>query len=446
MSESKSRDSKGADTSSSIGPDITDCPLERSVQTRNARIYAAQISLIYLSAPALYVGFLQAGLCKHLQMSDTVANLPSATYLSMAWVPVIVAWLFPQARLLKRLMCVAYVLMSVFGGLLVAVLITNPSGGVVVGALIAHAAVLGATIPVSSILGWEALNRGVSTRLRGKALGWAFGWGPLFAVVGSLSAQLILDGKLLGVSAPAWLIWGYPYSHAVLFGVSSICMGVAAFLARLYQIPLPTVDNERESFRTSVIGGLRSFAGNRILFIACIAYLLVYAGNMVQVNMSIFAQQAIGEMSGELAGYQLTLRFFFKILCGFFLGWLLTRTNPKMPLLVTLGLQILGVVWVLCVPGYWFLLAFGINGAGELFGVYYMNYPVQCSPKSQVRRNVGFLSLLSTVVGLAPVFYGFVSDNWGMRASFSVALVILLGTACLVVTQLPSNPRPKVTE
>ena len=89
------------------------------------------------------------------------------------------------------------------------------------------------------------------------------------------------------------------------------------------------------------------------------------------------------------------------MLCGFLLGWLLTRTNPKVPLLVTIGLQIAGVLWVLSVPGYWFLLAFGLNGAGELFGVYYLNYPVRCSAKWQVRRNIAFLVLISTFVGVA---------------------------------------------
>ena len=130
------------------------------------------------------------------------------------------------------------------------------------------------------------------------------------------------------------------------------------------------------------------------------------------------------------------------MLCGFFLGWLLVRTNPKTPLLVTIGLQIAGVLWVLFVPGYWFLLAFGINGAGELFGVYYMNYPMECSAKSQVRRNIAFMSVLSTLVGLSPVFYGWVSDTWNLRASFWAALALLLFTAVMVIVKLPANPQP----
>ena len=420
-----------------------ECNLELRYQNRNALIYAAQISLIYLAAPALYVGFVQAGLCKHLHTSDTIANLPSTVFLAMAWAPVVVAWLFPQARLLKSTMGIAYWLMAAMGLVVAAVLVAKPSSGLIIGALIAHAAVLGAANVVANVLSWEALDRGVSPRLRGKALGLAFGWGPGFAVIGSLSAQLLLDGKLFGWVPPAWLGVAYPYSYAMLFAASGVCMALAAILASYYRIPLPRQDVERESFNKAIIGGFKSFLGNRVLLIASIAYLLVYCGNMVQINMSIFTHEAVGRLSEDLAGYQLTLRFAFKMVFGFFLGWILTRTNPKVPLLVTVGLQIAGVLWVLLVPGYWFMLAFGINGAGELFGVYYMNYPVQCSPKSRVRANIAFLALISTFVGLAPVLYGWISDTWSLRASFGAALALLVFTATLVYLKLPTNPRPR---
>ena len=419
------------------------CTLEPRLQNRNALIFAGQIALIYLAAPALYVGFLQAGLCKRLNTSDTMANLPSTVFLAMAWGPVAVAWLFPQARLLKKVMGWGYAVTAAIGLGVAAVLLAPSSPALIIGALVVHAAVLGITNGVVNALGWEALNRGVDARLRGRALGLAYGWGPGCAVVSSLGAQLILDGKLLGWTPPAWLAIGYPYNYALLYAGSAGCMALAAYLASLYRIPVPHLDVERETFQTAVVGGFQAVIRNRILLIACVAYLLMYCGNMVQNNMSIFTREAVGRSPEDLAGYQLTLRFSFKMLCGFMLGWLLARTNPKVPLLVTAGLQIAGVLWVLLVPGYWFLLAFGINGAGELFGVYYMNYPAQCSPRSQVRRNIAMLALISTLVGLSPVLYGWISDTWSLRASFCAALVLLLFTTALVIVALPKNPRPR---
>ncbi|MSU64966.1 MAG: hypothetical protein EXS38_02425 [Opitutus sp.] len=196
------------------------CTLEPRLQNRNALIFAAQIALTYLAAPALYVGFLQAGLCKRLHTSDTIANLPSTIYLAMAFGPVAVAWLFPQARLLKTVMSCGYIVTAFIGVGVATVLVATSSATAIIGTLVVHAAVLGITNGVVNVLGWEALNRGVDARLRGKALGLAYGWGPGFAVVSSLGAQLLLDGKLFGWSPPASLQMGYPYNYAFLYAGS----------------------------------------------------------------------------------------------------------------------------------------------------------------------------------------------------------------------------------
>jgi len=421
----------------------TECPLAPQDQQVNARIYAANVALLYLAAPALYVGFVQAGLCKHLHTTDTVANLPSTAYLVMAWAPVVVAWWWPQVRQLKAVLGGSFALMTAFGLLAAAVLLAGASDRVIISVLVLHGAVMGAACGVVGVLAWEVLSRGVAARLRGRALGLAYGWGPAGSVASSLGAQWLLDGQLFGWVAPPALRLGYPYNYALLFAASAACTALAAYLALRYRIPLPRVDAVRERFGPAVLGGFRTFLRHRVLLLASVAYLLIYCGNMVQTNMTLFTTQAVGRMPEDLVGYQLTLRFSAKILGGFLLGWLLTRTNPKAPLLVTAGLQIAGVVWVLLVPGYWFLLAFAINGAGELFGVYYTNYPVHCSPQADVRRNLAFLSLSSTLVGLAPVVYGWISDTWGLRASFGAALALLVATTALVAARLPANPRPE---
>ena len=417
-------------------------PSERD-QRHNTLIYAAQISIAYFAAPALYIGFMQASLCKRLETSDTIANLPSTVYLAMAWTTVVIAWLFPQARLLKRLLSGAYLLMAAAGLMVAAVIVVQPGTAAIVTALVIHAAMVGISVPLIGVLGWEVLDRGVSRKLRGRALGLAFGVGPAFAVLGSLGAQLLMDGKIFDFHLPEAWAPVYPYSYALLFTISAGCPIVSAWLITRYRIPVPTQEPPRQSFQDGIVGGFRAVLGYPILLIACLAYLLIYAGNLVQINMSIFTKEAVGQMAENLAGYQLALRFSFKILAGFLLGWLLVRTNPKVPLLVTAGLLMLGVLWVLFAPGYWFLLAFGINGAGELFGVYYVNYPAQCSPRSQVRRNISFLMLISALVGLAPVGYGFISDNWGLRASFIAALLLLIATTAMVFLKLPWRPQPR---
>jgi len=423
--------------------DPVDAQLETRLQERNAKIYAGLVSLIYLAAPVLYVGFVQAALCDNLGTNKRIANLPSSVYLLMAWFPVLIAWLVPQARLLKPTLVVSYSITAAMGAAVAVVLILGAPPWLIVGSLVAHAAVLGCTNGVAATFNWEALGRGLSEARRGKALSMAFGVGPLFAVAGSLGAQLILDGELFGWRPTAWAQVSYPYSFALLFGASAPIMALGAVLARLYVIPMPATDVQREPFKTAVLGGFKEVCSYRILLIACVAYLLVYCGNMVQNNMSLYTREVVDRPPESLVGYQLALRFGVKMLAGLLLGWILARTNPKVPLLITVGLQIAGVLWVLFVPGYWFLVAFGINGAGELFGVYYFNYPLCCSPKSQMRRNIAFLMLISAPVGLAPYMYGWISDVWSLRASFWVALGILLFTTALVAKTLPSHPKPR---
>jgi MFS family permease len=345
---------------------------------------------------------------------------------------------------LKTIISLSYGTMALTSLWITILMLSQPSDNMIIGSIVVQAALLGCCNGMVGILNWEALQRGVSENARGKALGLAYGLGPVFAVVASVFTQLLLDGKLFEFNLPHWLFFdNYRYNYAILFGGSTICMFLATILVHFYRIPLPKVDVERESFSVAIFGGFKSMISNRVLLFACVAYLLVYCGNMVQNNMNIFTMESVGRAPQDLVGYQLALRFSFKILAGFLLGWLLTRTNPRAPLLVTVGLQIVSILWVLFVPGYWFMLAFGIMGAGELFGVYYINYPVCCSPKSQVRRNIAFLSLISSLVGLSPVLYGWISDTWNLRASFWTAMAIMVLATILVLFKLPSNPKPR---
>ena len=59
-----------------------------------------------------------------------------------------------------------------------------------------------------------------------------------------------------------------------------------------------------------------------------VAYLLAYAGQQINTNMTLYTKVATGEEPEVYAGLQLALRFGFKMLAGFCFGWLLIKTNP----------------------------------------------------------------------------------------------------------------------
>ena len=48
--------------------------------------------------------------------------------------------------------------------------------------------------------------------------------------------------------------------------------------------------------------------------------------------------------------------------------------HAKQGVLATGALCLAGIVWAIAAPSSWFLLSFGLMGAGELYGTYYPNY------------------------------------------------------------------------
>jgi hypothetical protein len=293
---------------------------------------------------------------------------------------------------------------------------------------------------------WEALAHGVSEARRGTALTLAYGVGPVFAVIGSLGSQLILTNELFGWTPPLYRPMSYPCNFALLFGASLPLMALAGYLALRYVLPLPERDAERQPFKEAVLGGFGRFVGYRLITIACVGYLLVYSAHMVQNNMVLYTLEVVNVPSETLVGYQNALRFTCKVIGGLLLSWVLVRTSALMCMVVTTILDALSVVWILFVRGMSFLFAFGLNGAGELFGVYYPNYIVSCSPKAHVRRNMAFLRVIQTPVAAAPALLGWIADTWSLRTSFSVSLTMFVATLIWMLVALPAHPRPRAED
>jgi hypothetical protein len=440
----------------------SECPLSPREQTRNLLIFGTNVSLIYLGAPVLYVGLTQAALCERLHTTNTIANLPGSVYFWMTPLPIIVAWFFSAVRLLKPVLTATYLIVAGMGALVVVTLLVptpdwagnmivsltawlpadfRPLPNWVIPAVLVHAAVLGCALGVVATYQWEVLGRGVAESRRGQALALAFGVGPSLAVVGSLISQFLL------VSI------AYPWNFAALFATTVPIMGLAAFLATRFVVPLPIVEVARKPFVSGVFGGFGEFFSYRLLLVAGLAMILVASGYNILPNISLYTREATGEPAENFVGYQNSLRFGFKIFAGLFLGWLLTKTNPKACLLVTAGFCLSSPLWAYFAPKESlavgsvaipvFLFSFALMGAGELFGVYYPNYILSCSAKSRMRRNMAITSMLNMPSGFAALLFGMVADSFGLRASFVASIWILIVTLLLVQFGLPARPYPR---
>ncbi len=467
------------------------------MQTRNVLLYGFINGVYYLGAPVLYVGLLQVALLYRMGSSAFTANLPLSLYQAVMPFAVLAAWAFPQPRLLKRMLIAAYAAIGMAGAIVAVVLASTPdtweapgmslptatvtllgmSGGagataalrptgatVIIWVVILHAVAVGMANSVANALLWEALNRGASVSRRGQAFSLAFGFGPILAFIGSFLSQLIVNPENnLDFTVP-WLDWKiplgrlgipplqFPWGFVVLFATTVPCMGVAIAAVNTFRLPAPDPDPPRQPFVAGVIGGLGDYFSCRLIRRAAIAYILIYSGYMIMNNFGGYTRIALGAEPKEYVGMQLSLRFGFKVFAGFFLGWLLVRTNPKASLLVTAGLLLVGVVWGMVVSGPAYLVAFGLLGAGELMGAYYPNYILCASPPDQVRRNMSITNLATLLVAPAPLFFGGVADlvgkasgseMAGQQASFVCSLAILGAGILLTVFALPSWPKPE---
>lgn len=434
-----------------------DCPLPASTQIRNVLLFGTNVGLVYLSAPVVYVGVTQSALCDRLKFGPTAANLPGSSYLIATPLAVFVAWYFCQVRRLKPVLSSLYLAAALLGAIVALTIVQGLSPWFVYSAMVAHALVLGVALGAVNTFQWEILGRAVSNSRRGTALAVAFGAGPALAFLSS--------------SAQAWLMRDdspltFPNNFALLYGASVPAMLLAAYLSTRFVIPLPAVEVVRQPLVQGLFGDFYSgFLRHRLILVAACAYLLVYSGHSIQQNLSLYsaevivdgdertatsevsatassgARQATAARSDRYVGMQNMLRFGCKVFAGLFLGWLLTKTNPKSTLIVTASLIVAGILWALVVPGVWYLGSFAIFGAGELFGAYYNNYVLDLSAKARMRRNMAYMSLITLPVGIAPMIYGAVAEHFSsLRASFYVALVPLAAALCLVYCLLPRRP------
>lgn len=466
----------------------TVCQLPESDQRRNLLLFAACTGLQYLSAPVLYVGLTQAALCDHLGAGPKVANLPGTMYFAMTTVPALIAWAFPYSWQLKRNMTACYSITGVMLAVLALTLALDVPNGLKIALVILQGAVSGAVMPAAIAFLWEAVARGSAEEKRGFALSLAFGFGPLLAVVGSLGQQSLLGGSVFGARLES------PWNFVVLFALGAPALFVAAALTRFFVLPATSNAPPRAPLRTvwslclgvaltfvgmgcyqaatvweieslnltaelclvaaglAIVWYARDILRRRILLIATAVTILAYAGNTIPSNMSLYVQDILQLPPEDYAGLQNTLRFSFKVVAGLSLGWLLTRTNPRMGLLVTSGIYALGPIWAIFARGKAYLIASGIHGAGELVGVYAPNYILSASRPGEIRRNMALATLLMAPAAPTGYMFGAIAQyDWtrwgfpgarafGFQVSFAVCAALIVCGMVLALCALPPRP------
>lgn len=431
-------------------------------QRRNIVVFAGCTALTYLGAPVMYVGVMHAGLGNRLGMSASIANLPGSFYFFTTFVPVLVAWRFPDVAVLRRNLAGCYVAMAATLALVGANLALPTPPWMQFGGVMMQALVCGAAAPTATGLLWEMIGRGVDESRRGLTLGLGFGLGPLGAVTGSYLQMALVGGKFFAYELAGL---AYPWSYTGLYALGATAMAISAALASrcIVRAPVETTP-PRESSSDAPAKGLpailarlfEDFLTNRTLALAAAATILLYMGNMIPSNIALYAKYVLGGDPDQYGGPQNMLRFGCKFAAGVCLGWLLSKTSPRAGMLATGGLYLLTMCWAMAATGQAYLVTAGLYGAGELVGVYAPNYILSASRRRHLRANMAIVQLLMMPTSPAGFFYGLIAEQvgsryadtlgehaaqaLGYRVSFGVCAASISAGLALVWFLLPARP------
>jgi MFS family permease len=116
---------------------------------------------------------------------------------------------------------------------------------------------------------------------------------------------------------------------------------------------------------------------------------------------------------------------------------------------MTTSLYVAAMGWALLVTGPWYLIAFGIYGAGELVGVYAPNYILSASRSGEIRRNMAIVTMMMVPAAPAGTLFGAISDHFGgrhgaatgFRISFAVCAAMMIAGIVLALLRLPRRPQ-----
>ena len=254
-------------------------------------------------------------------------------------------------------------------------------------------------------------------------------------MVGSLGAQFILNQGLPFLEYP--LGFRLPLrNRRALHGHR-----------RLSQQPLPAGSGQGERAAPALTAPISAAASEPSsppapLALTWIAYVLWYFSLSSMPNLSLYTKVAMGREPKEFSGLVMALRFGFKSVAGFLLGFLALRRGIRSPVTTTVLLVGAGIAWAWLVPGYGYLLSFGLLGAGELGGAYLPNYVVSISPAAEGARNMSVMALAPLASSVAPTTHGAPHRRVRIRRQLRLCHCHHPGVALAGVPAAPSSDPP----
>ena len=393
---------------------MKDLPITAAMNRRNGAVYLAGYLLLYLAAPVNYIGVVQAALCVKLGSNATIANLPSATYLLGGFAPLLLSLIVPH-RNERAVVVWANGLTATFIGLVWIALAMKLPAWFTLTILIVQGLFQGFSATTAQVFTLQCLARGATLLGRNRIFKRTYFLTPVCAVIGSLGAQYILNGGLRSVR--------YPNDFALLYAIGFFCMAGVTALAFFFQLA-PIEDEARQPLFRELAQSVRNYSRSRPLVLLFVVYTLWNCALSVTPNLALYTRHAIGRDPKDFSGLIMAIRFGCKSAGGYLLGSIALRRGLRASVVMSSVLLAAGTLWGWFAPGYAFLFAFGLLGAGELGGAYIPNYGVSLSTPETTTRNLSLLTLAQPASSFSPALFGYLADRFGFGASFTFGLAM----------------------
>jgi len=137
--------------------------------------------------------------------------------------------------------------------------------------------IIGIINAITNVYMFKCLSRGATEKGRARALKFAFGLGPIAAMLGSLGAQALLEGRLAALQ--------YPFNFGVLYLIALPCMVVCSFLSSRYKL-ISVPDEPRSLFFRYLAESFRGYYRDRTLVLAWLSAPAVTTRNLAFLSLA----------------------------------------------------------------------------------------------------------------------------------------------------------------
>src|SRR5262249_3503055 len=157
-------------------------------------------------------------------------------------------------------------------------------------AVVGQGLIQGVSGSVAGVYFYQCLRVGTTLAGRARAFRYSLGYGPVFGVIGSLGAQLVLTGKT-GLQ--------YPRDFALLYLFGAPCMATVALLSygfKLVEVP----DEPRKPLLAYLSDAVSAYVATPALVLLFVAYFLWYFTLNAMPNLSLYTREAVHREPKEL--------------------------------------------------------------------------------------------------------------------------------------------------